>query len=74
MKELEKLYKEQFEIRKNNLCLDSLAGIDGTNEFIYDAGFINGMRYLLYKYTKNPEYKFLTEVEVQEIVMSKNNG
>jgi hypothetical protein len=65
---LETPYDEQFEIRKHNLSLTSLQNMDSTNESIYDAGFINGMRYVLYQYTHQDKYKFLTEKELYDII------
>ena len=74
MKTLKNIYEEQFETRKGNLTLDSLKDIDRENEPIYDAGFINGMRFIMYrqKGVSNIDIPFLTEAEILHIIEQRN--
>jgi hypothetical protein len=74
MKTMQDVYEEQFNIRKHNLTIESLNGIDGTNEHIYDAGFINGMRFMLLGNKDYAKFDCLTEEEIMSIIENREKA
>jgi hypothetical protein len=65
-------YWEQYEIRNKNLNNKSMQGIDRENEHVYDAGFINGMRFIMYELSnKDPIFRFLTNEEIELIIEAR---